>query len=84
MVHLQPIDYQWYRDNDPIEGANSYNYAVSESDSSHNGSYVLKMSNEAGVDWRVIPHLSKFMPGWDIRITRNRYGCFVVVKQFSM
>ncbi|MBN86526.1 MAG: hypothetical protein CL885_03285, partial [Dehalococcoidia bacterium] len=44
----QPIDYQWFKDDQAIEGAGSPRFEVTKVSSLHSGVYYLKLSNEAG------------------------------------
>ncbi|MEA3497094.1 MAG: immunoglobulin domain-containing protein, partial [Bacteroidota bacterium] len=43
-----PFNYQWYFNNDTINGATSYSYTISNLDTSNTGQYYCKVSNSCG------------------------------------
>lgn len=43
-------EYQWYKDEIPITGATNATYEISSAESSHNGEYILKVTNTKATD----------------------------------
>jgi hypothetical protein len=43
-----PLEYQWFKDGQPIPGADQREYSVAHVDSSHAGSYQVRVANQFG------------------------------------
>jgi hypothetical protein len=53
-----PLTYQWYKDNNAIQGANSNSYSITSLDYSDGGLYYCKASNSCGDDSTNISNLT--------------------------